>query len=632
MPIIYDKEWSISSVWYYTAATDTFTELNASDFDVLKAGAAIGDYLLFLNEGISNNSIIKPYNFHNLHFNISQAVIADNITLEWEYFGLSDAASYFPEWLAIEGLVDNTDSFKNSGALSVIFPLPKWFFMRRGEFSLTYIYVNGVLKRASCVRARITELTNVINVGHVSDTVLINDDCIRVQNEIVDYEAIYQADALNGWGKVTKLGNSYKFISGLILESSQLLDKNINAQHGDEDFKGRFSGDLWSTFRLGEKVNGIGVNGGRIYITTGENSNYNNFYGTFILYGSILEKTWGRYSDLGFYGNTEILDSSLISENDFFFFNYPDKTLKRTVLHFNYSNSWLYLYVNAEIDRLALGDGYGCLGYTLNLSNIDFLGTKKVNAIFSANLYDCINIPPSNFDVQQSSKNIWSTINYTLGLKVTTEGGVGIFGASVTIEAPSSIYSILTGGDGTVSQVVKVYDTLYFTGQSRIENFYNPYTITVTKEGYQDYTLVLEISKPESLVISLKPTPSPLTFSITRLLSRIFSSGMAITSQELITEGAVEHEASLDEEAIITNSARATYRPDSEDILIEQQVDGSWEDAEIICEGAEIQRGSASVVDDPDPVYIDQHISGSIQSSNLSAKIVSTSNVKGEIL
>jgi hypothetical protein len=207
----------------------------------------------------------------------------------------------------------------------------------------------------------------------------------------------------------------------------------------------------------------------------------------------------------------------------------------------------------------------------------------------------------------------------------------GITSSKLTITQGSDVYEF-TGTDEIEFDVKEQLSyPRYNTGTDTILYDFN---VKIEADGYITQEFTLRIAKQlAGLMISLTPNPAPVQFSIRRLLSRIFQSGKTVSSSELITEGAIEHEAILEEEAEITNNARATYRPSTGDILMEQEtVPGVWEEAEIIAEGVELVRGSASIIDDPDPIYIDQSIIAKIHNSqSIKALVDDNENIKATI-
>jgi len=246
----------------------------------------------------------------------------------------------------------------------------------------------------------------------------------------------------------------------------------------------------------------------------------------------------------------------------------------------------------------------------------------------------------------------------TFNIKVVDESGVPIENADVKISNSKSTpdeYEVQTDSNGDIPETdVLIYTIEYdstnpdgyswtgITGDSKTTVF-NDVTIEIEKEGFQrEIVKLTSVLDKQNLAIALKPNPAPVQFSIRRILSRLFKSGKQVISNELLTEGSIEHEASLIEETEIINNARATYRPESNDILIEQDIDGVFEEAEVITDGAELVRGSSSVVEDPDPIFLDQSITAKIQDSvsikavvddsqTLSAKIVNNQSIKATI-
>jgi hypothetical protein len=234
----------------------------------------------------------------------------------------------------------------------------------------------------------------------------------------------------------------------------------------------------------------------------------------------------------------------------------------------------------------------------------------------------------------------WSIFeSFSIDLKLIDSIGNGIGNANVILKDSSDniIWAVTTNISGNIEPQKVItreghcdISELNYVKDTKFTDF----KLIISKENYQTYSISInEVTEKISQTITLTPNPAPVQFSIRRLLSRIFQSGKPVSSSELITEGTIEHEAALDDEAEIVNGARATYRPSSGDILMEQEtVPGVWEEAEIISEGVELVRGSASIIEDPDPIYIDQSIIAKIHNSqSIKALVDDNENIKATI-
>ena len=192
------------------AQTITFNE--QQDFDYIftttsggtvysanRAASTVFDY--FSDSAVVNDAIYFSLTYGNscsdLQFNIGTAVAATTFAVAWERWTGSI-------WTAISGLVDNTNSFQNTGVRTVTFPV----------FNATQKIVNG--GGNFTIRARITTVTGITEGGANSTATVKNRDwAITIANPGATTTgfnaALYAADIAGGWGVCTKQGNNQYF-------------------------------------------------------------------------------------------------------------------------------------------------------------------------------------------------------------------------------------------------------------------------------------------------------------------------------------------------------------------------------------------------------------------------------------
>jgi hypothetical protein len=107
--------------------------------------------------------------------------------------------------------------------------------------------------------------------------------------------------------------------------------------------------------------------------------------------------------------------------------------------------------------------------------------------------------------------------NYTYNLKITDKSNIGIKGANIIIKdsLDNEVVIIETDSYGNIdSQILtrkKMYfdpDPIYEADYNYRDLFLNPYTITVTKYGYETYSEIFEIEEKTNKKIILKPSMS----------------------------------------------------------------------------------------------------------------------------
>lgn len=458
------------------------------------------------------------------------------------------------------------------------------------------------------------------------------------------FEDIYQFDQLSGFGYVTKIANTYIFSKSILLfgNSTYFLDggKNItfyNLPKGDtilniNSCNTRLGTDnpINNSRSYNLSISGQKMLGYQIYVI-GSNIEFRNSLFQFVrfrqlngadggnikIYNCIIDGDSTTF-DAGFgYGSIElnyltfsgatlvnnnltlpIFDNCIFKNQSSLYTQLPGTSTNRKLkfLDSSFINLTMNSYANGETHNKFLIDCNSNIivnGYT----NSSIAYTAFYNVFFQTTLKISLN-EQGNIKIYDTDDNLVKQYN-----------------------AVSYVDDVLT------YKSVECYSPALSSQVTKTTSVKQPFRLDfepISRE-YQgglisNFTVAEEV---ESVIkFDFKPNPAPLTFSITRLLSRIFNSGKKITSQELITEGAIEHEAALEEEAIISNAARATYRPESNDILIEQQVEGAWEEAEVISEGVELVRGSSSVVEDPEAVIIEQTVSASVVEELATAKII----------
>jgi phosphatidate phosphatase APP1 len=154
---------------------------------------------------------------------------------------------------------------------------------------------------------------------------------------------------------------------------------------------------------------------------------------------------------------------------------------------------------------------------------------------------------------------------------------------------------------------------------------HNPFTLKIEKEGYQTYHEILTIFEKQSKTISLKANPTPIPFTLRRLVTRIFASLKPIAgSQEQVNE--IEGVTDDDGLLLIEQNRRITYNPDLHQIIVEAQNEEEfWEEIQVIDDDCELTEQYSSLVPDPLPAIADFEITHSIERKYASEKPVAGS-------
>lgn len=205
-------------------------------------------------------------------------------------------------------------------------------------------------------------------------------------------------------------------------------------------------------------------------------------------------------------------------------------------------------------------------------------------------------------------------------ITVLDEYGNPIENADVTIKNtnnPQNIYNLTTDVDGKINETnVFIYKIEYdldnsdgyvWNGMSGFSKttLTNDISIKVEKEDYITYNMIIpNVLDSQDMVINLVGNPNPIEYIINRNYDRKFTGGVDAHVVEEIQEGNIEIFNEYEGVLTDTTYARATYRPETNDILFEQNIDGIYEEAEIISSGSTLIRNSTSVIEQSNPLVI----------------------------
>jgi len=115
-------------------------------FDYFDDSAVVDDAIYFSK---GNNSV----QFSDFTFDVGTAIVADSITLKWEYYTLAGG------WVDVEDLEDDTNGFTTLGSNRVKFPL---------QWKPHFVTINGLDR--GWIRCRISAVTNITEGGANQNT------------------------------------------------------------------------------------------------------------------------------------------------------------------------------------------------------------------------------------------------------------------------------------------------------------------------------------------------------------------------------------------------------------------------------------------------------------------------------
>jgi len=471
--ITFDNAQDLTAMTFYDASAGTWTTRNLTTGDYFDDDSAVGDYIAFAwDRGV----------WHDLSINVGTQLVADTITLEWEYMTATAT------WATLT-VTDNTNSFQNAGVNTVTFDVPdSWYYKYKldgATYTMTGCYI----------RARITAITNISEGGAQQTNVISSSDwAISVADAGTRLSDIQTADTAGGWGVTTTTGKYTAITSNIrIATNGELFIRdNEFLEIGSLTKRRTFLKPANTLFQMGDATSGYSEGSMMMYWNNDYVTPYNRWYGNIYIYNSTITKYTGGYNDFYFGGAVDIRNSVLATTlAGVWFFAGATGTLENVTID-ERGFTWFYLYSPLTINNLILADVGGVLaGTTVTVSNIDF-GTDKIfrvtNANYTGTLVNC------NFDtsftsqVAAPSNNNTAIVQYIISLTIIDENGDAIPTPTVQITNAEGTDEFNGEWAGDINVTV-------WQEHDGDETDYNPFTITVTKTGYRTYTGIVTIDK-----------------------------------------------------------------------------------------------------------------------------------------
>ena len=294
MSIAFNQDGAIRGMFYYNSTAGTYTDRNLTTGDYFSDSSVAGDCLYF---SVGGTAPLTECPYQGLKLYVGTALTCSAITLAWEY--QSNTA-----WYPFSGVVDNTNSFRNTGANYITWTIPaNWYY---NTYSFADYNFSGT-RRGLLVRARIVSVTSLTEGGANSTTaVQYKDYKITATNEgSLTMASLYAADVAGGWGVITRLENNanydvYKIQCNIHLAgtTSFTSSREIIIQ-GDDSYPWTFTTASGTTFQLGvlDSTTGYGRRGSTfIYYTNDCYVAMATLGGTTKIYGSNVHKQGDRKS------------------------------------------------------------------------------------------------------------------------------------------------------------------------------------------------------------------------------------------------------------------------------------------------------------------------------------------------
>ena len=470
--------------------------LKETDVDFFTDDAGVGDVVNFgWAAGV----------WHDLKVNVGTPLVADSISIVWEYS--NNAYTWAPLTC-----IDGTNAFQNAGINTVSFDIPDDF--KCGGYNIPIpagLYVNNL--RLWTIRARIVSVTNLTEGGaNATDYITGKDYAVMVTGTGNTPQSIYSSGVAGSL--MEKLGNSYLLKCHLrIGDYSTFTDFTISdcslqvGEYGDEGVRrtiiAQKNTDEWY---MGSSDEGGELGGSLIFYSNYPVSHYNYFRTKCYWYNSFFKKPYSSYSNASFSEGIKVIKNCVFSQMDTFFFTTVGvgSVLENSVLEMKSDAGWWYVYTDKlKINNLTFTRGKGVLTTeSITLENVNFRDKEFANYYLPNSAI--LNCSMDDYDTQLTGllkDNANVSVLFTLGIDILDSEKNVISGCNVKIESEEGV---VFNDTWTTDFNARIFYKERIDGV--ISSYaYNPFTITITKDGYETYESKFEITEKTDLIITLKP-------------------------------------------------------------------------------------------------------------------------------
>jgi len=488
MAITFDITQNINSILFYNSVANSYSARDLTTGDYFNDSSVVGDILYF---GFQRNT------WHDLSLTIGTPFVASSITLAWEFYNGST-------WVPLT-VTDGTSNFTTTGVVSFSVP-DKW----RWKYNISGL--SGPQHSAFYIRARITALTGLTEGGANATTAISIKDYTFHLDGGVSYRIsdIQTANDSGSWGAITTL-NKYSSITGNVFMSvsgtSLTIRENEMIEIGTDDKRRSFNSALGTTLQIGYKdINGNLFESSMIkyWNELRLGPAYNEFKGTVNIYNSVFYMETGSFNDGGFPGiidfqGAQIGNNATINGNCFIG---PNATgLVKNTSYMTKGLSYIYAK-NLTIDNLILSDTPGILAGASGglLENVDF-GTTKYYTIGNSNksckTRNCKFGTSYSLQARATETNNKIEVEYTALFTILDSNGNAITTPNTKIT--DGLGTVVFNGTQTEAEILKVWQEL-----QGVETSYSPFTIEISKSGYETYTEIIDITSKMLKSITLK--------------------------------------------------------------------------------------------------------------------------------
>lgn len=483
----------------------------SSTLDYFDDAAEVGSCLYFGD----NNHYYETYVGAKIY--VGTQIAATSITIKWEY-----RSSSSDTWMELNDLVDNTVGFSVAGENYLYF---------RGPSDWRRVTINSVGKH--WIRARISEVNTLTEGGAQStQTIKYVSNAISVsggtEGTPAGFEDVYTAAVTGGWLNIQKYtsgtggyGVPLYIFNGYILSiASGCVFKDTNKIAVFQP--GYISGQSDTTFGTSYWTDHLGKSGCILVFGRFASEGVVPVSGTLNLFGSVLMNNFDSQTTTNFYLTSSMLLSS--SSGNFDLSTTNNAVIKDSSFPLIMRNTQLgtginWQYPNSTIRSIKAWAGAGGL-LLRDVNAYSYSISQATTVIF----YDCTSLS-GTFSLTNDGSSTTPTYIYThssLALTITDDTGSAISGALVSIKdqygnpAQAWVGTLASGSvqniaDKTtdVNGEVDTFDVLhnyyiYVFGGADTNTTYSPFTITISKTGYQTKTMVLTMNKKREEIVVLE--------------------------------------------------------------------------------------------------------------------------------
>jgi len=494
--IRFNDEIALDTIQYWNSVTNTYTvRTDHTNFDIFPDDANVGDWIEF--KGTTDNDIIQ-----DLMFTIDTALVADDITLEWEYL------KYFGVWAPfVNAPTDGTNNFTQSGTVD-------WNF-------LDAVNVCHRTDGKFTVRARITALTNLTEGGHATKG-KCGDGIIYIENgDDVTLQDIETANDADGWGDAfgyvptTEYGYSaFVTMAGIRVEAGGRLSdtrkvlilKNVSGYGGQRYFYIEAGGEV--EFGTKDPVYGNGYDG--VYIlpdfTNHPTTQFQlHNYGTLKMYGGGYDRL--NSGDFVIYGTVEFRNAFLRGYRPLW------GPTSLTTQDFTLIETSRLTLETGTYDKFHIGRVYDYVGKCradFNITNSNWTWVRLLYTDRNDRTYNFINgsLHIDRIDLWDYTSGFYR--KWTVNIHVQDNAYNDLEGVNVVCKDKDGVevFNVNTNANGKIpeQQVTEwqVYNADVLWDDRTMKT---PHTFTFTKDGYEDYEVKFDVNSIVDMTVVLEESP-----------------------------------------------------------------------------------------------------------------------------